>query len=204
MTNPGRETRAYYDAIAAQTCRDWFNNPALLPTLSAFVGHLPKKPAVLDLGCGTGGESMRLSSLGAKVTGVDFSDESIRYARANAPRVDFRVMDILELDLPSGSFDGIVEAGVLFHFTGDEQDGILRALLTCLKPGGRFLSYYPQGSFEGMQEVSAEGSRFRRYARQLPSGNWREQVECAGFSFLMEHPFAVGSFCCMEFQKGRA
>ncbi len=204
MTEAGRETRAYYDAIAAQTFRDWFTNPALLPTLAAFVSHLPRNPAVLDLGCGTGGESMRLSSLGAKVTGVDFSGESIRLARENAPGMNFILMDILELDFPPGSFDGVVEAGVLFHFNREEQDGILRALLACLKPGGRLLSYYPRGSFEGMQERSADSGRFRRYARQLSTQSWMEQVGAAGFSFVTEHPFEVGSFTCMEFLKGDA
>lgn len=38
--NDREATRRFYDATAEQLKDDWFRNPALLPTLTAFMGHL--------------------------------------------------------------------------------------------------------------------------------------------------------------------
>lgn len=89
-TNQKEETKNFYNKTAHQSFKDWFNNPALLPTLSVFIQHLPEKPLVLDLGCGTGGESKRLLELGAKVTGIDFSEKSWFKSPA-APSIERRV-----------------------------------------------------------------------------------------------------------------
>jgi 2-polyprenyl-3-methyl-5-hydroxy-6-metoxy-1,4-benzoquinol methylase len=94
IMNDRDATRRFYDAVAERSYNDWFHNPALLPTLTAFMCHLPKQPLVLDLGCGTGGESRRLSELGASVIGIDFSEESIRYAASGAPEIRFLVTGI--------------------------------------------------------------------------------------------------------------
>ena len=62
--NPSEEAIRFYDKMAKQNYKDWFNNDALLPTLTEFIRLLPPNPIVLDLGCGTGGESKRVINLG--------------------------------------------------------------------------------------------------------------------------------------------
>ncbi len=201
VMNNRKETKSYYNAIADQSFMEWFNNPALLSTLTLFISHLPSSPIVLDIGCGTGGESKRLSSLGAKVIGIDFSDESIKLAKANIPDVQFILMDILDMKFQPQYFDGVIEAGVLFHFTKEEQDIILGKVLSYLKANGRFLSYYPQGDFEGMQDRTTSGKQYKRYLRQLSIQNWIDQVLKAGFHTATEHEFNIGSFKCVEFSR---
>ena len=191
-------TRKFYNSIAHQSFIDWFNNETLLPTLSRFINQLPEKPTVLDLGCGTGGESKRLYSLGANVIGIDFSQESLKYARENVPNVEFINMDIIDMDFPSSVFDGIIEAGVLFHLKKEEQQQILGKIITILKPNGIFLSYYPEGEYEGLQEMN---NIDKRYARQLPINVWIEQVMEFGFRENCMYEFNLGSFKCIEFRK---
>ncbi len=72
------DLQKYYDATAGETAKEWYPNTVLLPTLRELVALLPKRPRVLDLGCGAGYESMRLHSLGAEIVGIDFSPESIK------------------------------------------------------------------------------------------------------------------------------
>ncbi|HEY7415014.1 MAG TPA: class I SAM-dependent methyltransferase [Ktedonobacteraceae bacterium] len=71
---------------------------------------------VLDLACGPGGWALEVSREFPElsVTGVDLSEQMIRYARAQAQvrnlKTQFRIMDILQLpweDLPDRSFDCI-------------------------------------------------------------------------------------------------
>jgi 2-polyprenyl-3-methyl-5-hydroxy-6-metoxy-1,4-benzoquinol methylase len=62
------ETRAFYDAMAEKMAKDWYENDILNPSLIEFIGSLKsKKPRILDLGCGTGHESMRMAKLGAAI-----------------------------------------------------------------------------------------------------------------------------------------
>lgn len=202
--NQRDKTKAFYNKIAEQTFNDWFNNPALLPTLTKFLNYLPKNPLILDLGCGTGGESKRLKNLGARVIGIDFSEESIKFARKNVPDVEFIVCDIINIKFPKGHFDGVVEAGVLFHFTKEEQDLILQKIITMLKPTGLFLSYYPEGSYEGMQKMNTLSEICKRYSRQLPIKSWVDQVLTIGFKSNKEYKLDIGTFKCVLFGKERA
>jgi SAM-dependent methyltransferase len=64
--------------------------------------------SIIDLGCGPGLYSQRLAKLGMQVTGIDFSQESIAYARSQALieklQIDYRLQNYLELDEP-GAFE---------------------------------------------------------------------------------------------------
>ncbi len=44
-------------------------------------GNTNSRPIALDLGCGTGIQSLRLASMGYKVLGVDIAEELLRVAR---------------------------------------------------------------------------------------------------------------------------
>jgi hypothetical protein len=97
--------------------------------------------------------------------------------------------------------DGIIEAGILFHFTNEEQNQILQNIISILKPKGRFLSYYPQGINEGMQEMNVSGETYKRYTRQLRNKNWISQARKIGFAASIEYEFNFGVFKCVEFIK---
>ena len=60
---------------------------------------------ILDLGCGPGIYSEKLTEKGHHVTGVDFSENSISYARAQAIKKNLKInyvcKDYLELDYES-------------------------------------------------------------------------------------------------------
>ncbi|MEX2102792.1 MAG: class I SAM-dependent methyltransferase [Gaiellaceae bacterium] len=65
---------------------------------------------VLEIGAGDGRLTWRIAAGTASVLAIDSDEERIEQARADLPgelseRVDFRVMDAVELDVPRRSFD---------------------------------------------------------------------------------------------------
>ncbi len=108
------------------------------------LGHcrdLPPVPAVLDLGCGVGGQTLHLAALlsGAHITAIDSHAPSIERLRAVvverglSDRVRPMVGDMAALEMPPESFDLIWSEGALYNL------GIENALRVChglLRPGG--------------------------------------------------------------------
>ena len=80
---------------------------------------------VVDLGCGPGLYARRMARKGARVTGVDFSANSLEYARSRSmERIEYLQADYLQDDLPGG-FD----IAVLIYYDYCAMDPENRALL---------------------------------------------------------------------------
>jgi malonyl-CoA O-methyltransferase len=92
---------------------------------------------VLDLGCGTGRQTLRMAAAGAQVTGVDFSEGMLRQARAKpgAEAVRFVKHD-LESRLPfeDAAFDRVVSCLVLEHI--QRLDAFFAEAKRVCKPDG--------------------------------------------------------------------
>jgi SAM-dependent methyltransferase len=101
---------------------------------------LPPAPTVLDLGCGSGGQTLHLAELtGGSLVAIDSHAPSIERLRAAvaerglAHRVRPLVGDMAQPGLAPGSFDLIWSEGALYNI------GIERALTICrglMRPGG--------------------------------------------------------------------
>jgi len=102
---------------------------------------LPQKPAVLDLGCGAGGQTLHLAELlpGALITAIDSHAPSIERLKATvaergiAERVRPLVGDMTHPGRPPDCLDLIWSEGALYNI------GIENALRIChglLRPGG--------------------------------------------------------------------
>lgn len=74
----------------------------------------------LEIGCGTGNNSILLAQCGFEVTAVDISDVAITLAKERANRknihVEFRVADICGIEPGYGVFDLIIDRGC-YHYT---------------------------------------------------------------------------------------
>ncbi len=104
-----------------------------------------KTDRLLDLGCGSGMMTAYISeATGASVTGVDFAEEAIVFARRHAPaprrRTEFRLMNVNDLQLGDGSFDKVLSADTLhLAFNLDE---VLQTLWRVLKPDGEMAVFW--------------------------------------------------------------
>ena len=102
----------------------------------------------IDLGCGTGANAIYLAQNGFEVTGVDFAEAAIEKARARAKeagrQVNFRVDDLTNLRNVSGTFDFLLDYGVLDDLRPHQREAYLRNMLRLTHPG----SYYLLWGFE--------------------------------------------------------
>jgi len=86
--------------------------------LADFVGRVQGR-SILDAGTGTGRAALLLAAGGARVTGVDASEEMLKVARGRAAEqgatIRFLAGDVHALDFPDRSFDVAVALRVLMH-----------------------------------------------------------------------------------------
>ena len=158
------DTRLFYDLTAEETAEKWYKNDILLPTIKEFMALLPERPRILDFGCGPGHESMRLTSAGAEVVGIDFSPECIRIARQRCPECRFEVMDFYTLDKTFGIFDGIFASGSLIHAEHDKVEAVIKDAAGLLRNNGCFLMIVQegQGLKDKWNDFKIKGEKLRR------------------------------------------
>jgi SAM-dependent methyltransferase len=126
------------------------------------IGRSPRR--ALSLGCGFGGFENCCLTLGLAqhVEAVDISAEAIARARAAAAaarlseRVDYRVADLNEIALPSGTYDLIAGVSAVHHV--ERLEHLFTQCSRALKPGGwLFLDEYVGPSrFQSPPAVLAE------------------------------------------------
>lgn len=109
-----------------------------------FAAGFVKDKRILDLACGAGHGCWLLAQEGgaSEVIGCDIKKESIRYAnhRHKHPRVDFRVADGLQLDVPD-RFDAIISFETIEHVSDPLR--MLRNFYRSLAPDGFLLVSTP-------------------------------------------------------------
>ncbi len=96
----------------------------------------------IDLGCGTGRNALFLAQHGFQVTGVDFAASAIAKAKQKAEaaglKAEFVVDDLTNLQNVTGSFDFLVDAGVLDVLQIKFRDLYVDNVLSLTHPGSRF------------------------------------------------------------------
>ena len=108
-----------------------------------MVSLLPKcedrQVALLDIGCGPGLYTKLLAQHGLRVTGLDFCENSVNYARSHDPDSEYVLLDYLKMDFVN-VFDMVTliycDYGALIP---SERHNLLRRIHKALKPGGTFL-----------------------------------------------------------------
>lgn len=131
---------------------------------------LDENKCVADFGCGPGLYTTRLASSGAAVTGIDFSERSVRYARELSQRLGLSVEHVhanyLEYET-SRRFDLITMIMCDFcALSPHQRRTMLDKYLLFLKPGGAvLLDVYSLRAFDKRDEIAT-------YAAGLLGGFW--------------------------------
>jgi SAM-dependent methyltransferase len=114
------------------------------PEVMEFVQGFPPGRA-LDLGCGTGTNSITLACHGWEVVGVDFSGVAIRRARRKARRAGFDCRfhraDVTDLSFLTASFDLALDIGCLHSLPPEKQEQYAAGLARLVRPGGLYMLY---------------------------------------------------------------
>jgi trans-aconitate methyltransferase len=115
---------------------------------------LETKPGerILDLGCGTGHLTEQIASRGAKVVGVDKSQEMIQQARTKYPSLQFEVMDAREIAFAE-PFDAVFSNATL-HWIKDPEKAVA-SIAKALRPEGRFVAEFGgKGNVAGLMAAT--------------------------------------------------
>jgi 2-polyprenyl-3-methyl-5-hydroxy-6-metoxy-1,4-benzoquinol methylase len=117
------------------------------------------KTEIVDFGCGPGLYTTRLADRGAKVTGIDFSETSINYAKKVADEKDLDITYVVKnyLDFETTDrFDLITMIMCDFCALSPKQRKVLLSKFnSLLKPGGSvLLDVYSLNSFNQKEESS--------------------------------------------------
>jgi SAM-dependent methyltransferase len=101
--------------------------------------------AVMEAGCGTGRISARMCQAGASVACLDIAPEALELARGRFPpgaAASFVLGSILSV--PRGqSYDAVWNAGVLEHFSLEDQRLAIGEFIDVLRPGGKLVLLTP-------------------------------------------------------------
>lgn len=135
-----------YDAFARIHSESW--GPELkqwIPDIENFLRQhlsqeIPERPQILDLCCGTGELAQGLHQKGYQVTGLDGSEEMLRYARQNSPESEFILEDARLFKLPP-TFHGAISTtyGLNHILTLEELTSVFRNVYAALVTNGVFI-----------------------------------------------------------------
>jgi SAM-dependent methyltransferase len=128
----------------ARSLRDLIEGETALPAGKA-----------LDIGCGTGDNSIYLAQHGWHVTGIDFVAKAVDAARTKAAAqkldVTFSQADVTRLssDGIGTGFDLIIDSGCLHGMNSEDRGAYVREVTAVAAPGARLhlLAFVPGGSW---------------------------------------------------------
>jgi SAM-dependent methyltransferase len=129
------DLRASYDGGAAKRDgrpKQWFK----VEERHAFLDRLQAIDArrLLEIGAGTGEDSVFFADAGLDVVAVDLSPANV--ARCRAKGLTAYARDFLNLGFDPESFDAVYAMNCLLHVPNADLPEVLRAVRTVLKPGG--------------------------------------------------------------------
>ena len=142
-----------------------------------------KPKSILDLGCGTGSLTQKISTLypDAKIVPLDFSEEMLRICRSKVSKVNPICADIENIPIIESRFDLIISS-LTFHWATDLYSTFLK-IHKLLKDDGCFLfsSIGPDTLLE-LREVLSKIDKQDRVNRFIDMHHYGDALLKIGFS----------------------
>ena len=189
VSRPG--VREGYDLWAE--AYDASPNPVVALDRRHTLAHLRPRAGerILDAGCGTGGNLVRLAEAGALPVGVDFSLGMLKVARRALPRVPLAQADLRrDLPLRPGRFDGFLCALVSEHL--QSLTTLFSEAFAALRAGGRmvFSAFHPDVARAGVEaNFERDGVEYRLGAEPYTVADYLGHIYDAGFRELRQHDY---------------
>jgi ribosomal protein S18 acetylase RimI-like enzyme/ubiquinone/menaquinone biosynthesis C-methylase UbiE len=111
-------TQTSYDRVAGEYARrvvGELEHKPLDRALLAVLAEIAPPGPIADLGCGPGHVARHLHDLGREVIAIDLSPAMVETARRLCPGPEYRVGNMLALDLADGSLGGAVASYSIIH-----------------------------------------------------------------------------------------
>ena len=147
---PNEETRKVEEALAGSAVHDVWegiyrteDNERAWETMFDRLAQLVPPGRVLDVGCGIGQHSVRMTRRKFDAVASDFSPSRVEAARANIANqglaIPVRQEDVTRLSFDAASFDAVLSWGVLMHVP--EVERAMAEICRVTKPGGYIIVY---------------------------------------------------------------
>jgi len=131
-----RIVREGYNQVAEKYLERRHEDLEEMTLLHEFRSMIEQGGKVLDAGCGGGLPFTKYLSKHFEVIGIDISEKQIELAKKNAPKAQFYVKDMTELDFPENYFEGILAYYSIIHVPREEQHDLFVNFYRMLKPNG--------------------------------------------------------------------
>lgn len=136
----------YYNQYAAKVYEDTINQD-MGEIMKQFLELLEEGDTILDLGCGSGRDSLTFYELGYDVTPLDAAEEMCKLAEIHT---GLEVLQMTSEDMEFDDvFDGIWASASLIHVPKDEMIPLLGKLAKSLKEDGILYMSFRKGELEG-------------------------------------------------------
>jgi ubiquinone/menaquinone biosynthesis C-methylase UbiE len=143
ITATSRSTRVFYDRVSPFYGLLFTDHLSHIRTMTAIMSEeFPHRINVLDIACGTGALSSRLEEQGFRVTGLDFSFQSLCRLGQATDTIRLIQADAAALPFAPLSFDVVTCMGAWRHFPDPQR--VLQEICRVLRPDGIFfVGYFP-------------------------------------------------------------
>lgn len=142
---------------------------------------------ILDVGCGIGGSTRRLSyETACRVTGLDLSDEYIDVAKRLTQllnmqdKVDFHAASALDMPYEDNAFDGVWS--LQMNMNVEDKLSWLKEVYRVLKPGGKAVLYELCSYKQLPKHFPVPWAQDSSMSFLVPPHEFRELILDAGFS----------------------
>ncbi|MDH5766457.1 MAG: methyltransferase domain-containing protein [Gammaproteobacteria bacterium] len=142
---------------------------------------------VLDVGCGVGGSTRRLShDTGCRATGIDLSEHYIDTATKLTEllnmqeRVQFKAENALDLSFDDNSFDGVWS--IQMNMNIEDKQLWVDELFRVVKPGGRVVLYEVCGGENTPVYFPVPWAQNETMSALVPPESFKEIIQSSGFA----------------------
>ena len=146
------QTLQFYNEDAETYCQRTGSTPS--PALPGFLERLRPGSSILELGCGSGRDTVEMLRLGYDVTPTDGSPEMARQAESRL-RCNVIVLEFSEIE-GEARFDGVWAHACLLHVPVTHLGEVLSKIYQVLKSPGVLFGNFKEGTGQGRD-------RFGRY-----------------------------------------
>ncbi len=135
-----------------QNAKDFIENTKDIDMSEFYLEFLPMIPnagRILDIGCGSGRDSLYFQNRGFEVYAIDSSEEMIHYVSSFLGE-KAQMKDVMEIN-EDNFYDGIWACASLLHLKKDEISKVFEKISRAMKNDSVFYLSFKHGDFEGIR-----------------------------------------------------
>lgn len=115
-----------------------------------FLAELPRGTRILDVGCGSGRDTLAFKNKAYQVDAIDYSEELVKKA-TRLTGIPVKLQSFYEIDADE-AYDGIWACASLLHCERTRLKEVIGKLLSALKPNGVLYMSFKYGNSDREKE----------------------------------------------------